>query len=105
MAVFPSVVPRLDITNVAGNPIPVGTSGPVVFVLPFNHPTTQPITVQGRDFTGVVPIRIVLTPDSGEPTAIDADIDMASGSPASVTVNATFPINVAVRIHAWTRTP
>jgi hypothetical protein len=105
MKVFLDPVPRLDITNVAGKPIAEGTSGPVVFVLPFNSPTSQPITVQARDFTGVVLIRVVLTPDSGDPTSYDDVIDMANGNPATVTVNATFPINVAVRIHAWTRTP
>ena len=31
--------------------------------------------MQARDFTGTLPIRIVLTPDFGEPTSIDAEID------------------------------
>lgn len=103
MAVFTSIVPRLDVVSVAGNAIPEGSSGPFVFVLPFNSPTTQAVTVQARDFTGTVPIRIVLTPDFGEPTSIDTQVDMTAGNPSSATVNATFPQNVAVRIHAWTR--
>ena len=45
----------------------------------------------------------LLTPDSGEPTTIGTQIDMTAENPAAVTVDATFPANVAVRIHAWTR--
>jgi hypothetical protein len=102
MAVFPSTVPRLDITQVAANSIPPGTPSPLAFTLPFNSPTTQPITVRATGFTGTVPIAVVLTPDSGERIVINAEIN-ADVSPAEVTVNANFPQNVTVRVHAWSR--
>ena len=97
--------PRLDITHVAGGDIPEGTTGPVSILLPIDSPANQPVTVQARGFTGVVPIRVVLTPDQGSSFGVDAEIDMGAGDPATVTLNLDFPINVAVRVHAWTRDP
>lgn len=82
MVVFPDVVPRLDIIEVAGQASPEGTPGPVQVILPFNAPTSQMVKVQARDFAGVVPIEVVLTPDSGDRVVYPADIDMGGGNPA-----------------------
>ena len=105
MLVFPPVVSRLDLIAVAGQTIPEGTSEPVLVTLPFNAPTNHPVTVQARDFSGVVPIEIVLTPDIGDRIVYPADINMSDGNPAQVTVNVDIPVNVRTQIHAWTRTP
>ncbi|HSF14477.1 MAG TPA: hypothetical protein VLK65_02865 [Vicinamibacteria bacterium] len=102
MAVFPDVVRRLDIVHVAGNNIPEGTPSPILFVLPFGSPATQPVTVRASGFTGLVPISIVLTPDSGERIVVDAELD-ADAMPPELTINVDFPQNVATRVHAWTR--
>jgi hypothetical protein len=102
MSVFPSTVPRLDIVHVAGNDIPQGTSGPVALVLPFNAPATQAITVRATGFSGTVPIAVVITPDAGAQTVVNAEIN-GDASPAETTVNVDFPQNVTVRVHAWTR--
>ena len=103
MAVFPSVVPRLDIIAVAGQVIPEGTPGPVQVFLPFNAPTSQTVTVQARNFTGIVPIEVVLTPDMGDRVVYPADINMGSGNLAQATINVQLPVNVNTRINAWTR--
>jgi len=104
MQVAASPTPRLDIVEVAGNAIPLG-SGPVDFTLPPGAPSSQDVVVQGTDFTGVVPIRVVLTPTTGDMVVYDADLDMGLGNPAQVTVTVDVPENNPVRIHAWTVVP
>lgn len=102
MAVFPSTVPRLDIVSVAGNGIGVGAASPLVFTLPLNSTATQAVTVRATNFSGIVPISVVATPDSGNRIVIDTEIN-ADVAPAETTVTINLPQNIAVRIHAWTR--
>jgi hypothetical protein len=102
MAVFPSTIPRLDVVSVAGNAIPTGTPSPLTYTLPFNAPASQAITVRATGFTGIVPITIVVTPDSGSRIVVDTTIN-ADEAPAETTVNVNIPQNVTVRVHAWTR--
>ncbi len=103
MVTFLSPEPRLDITQVAGTNITAGASSPVFFYLPQGSSPNQTVTVQARDFGGVVPIRVVLTPDSGTNRVCDAQIDNTTVNPASVTVPVTVPVNVQVQVNAWTR--
>jgi hypothetical protein len=103
MAVFPPVIPRLDLVNVAGQAIAVGTPNAVQILLPFGAPQTQSVTVQARDFTGVVPVDVVVTPANGPRTVVQTTIDMSTGNPAQRTVNVTIPVNVVTQINAWTR--
>ena len=102
MTVFLPNFPKLDIVEVAGQVIPEGAD-PVDILLPFGTPANQTVTVQARDFNGLVPIRVILTPDSGDPVILDTDIDMSTGNPAQLTVNLDFPLNVRTRVDAWTR--
>jgi len=103
MFVFQNPVPRLDITQAAGTAIPVGNASPVIVVLPFGSSSNQTVTVQGKDFSGVLPINVVLTPENGTPTVYPAQIDFSAGNPASTTINGLFPVNVRTIINAWTR--
>jgi hypothetical protein len=102
MVVFPSNPPRLDITQVAGNNIPVGTNTSASFMLPPNSSTNQTVTVQASNFGAVVPIRVVLTPENGPGSSYDTNINN-NVSPASVTVPVVVPIGVQVHVNAWTR--
>lgn len=102
MAVFPSVIPRLDIVSVAGNGIPPGTPSPLTYTLPFNAPASQAITVRATGFSGIVPVSIVITPDSGNRIVVNTEIN-ADAAPAEATVNVNLPQNVSVRVSAWTR--
>jgi hypothetical protein len=102
MVVFPGTVPRLDIVDVAGNAIPPGTASPLVFTLPFGAPASQAITVRASGFAGVVPIAVVVTPDSGDRIVVNTEIN-ADQPPAETTVNVNLPQNITVRVHAWTR--
>lgn len=104
MVVFPPNPPRLDITQVAGSNIAVGTSVPVFFMLPQNASKSQTVTVQASNFGGKVPIRVVLTPDHGPSASFDAEIDNTTVNPASVAIPVTVPVtNEQVQVHAWTR--
>lgn len=103
MQTFPSTtIPRLDFTNVAGTDIPDGSDS-VTLILPFDAPAAQTITLRARDFTGVVPVRVVLTPVSGSRIVVDDTIDMAGQTSATKVINVTVPQNVAMRVNAWTR--
>ena len=102
MLVEPSPLPRLDVIAAAGTVIPEG-SGPAVINLPNGSPSTQTVTVQGRDFTGIVPIEVVVTPQNGDPTTVLGQIDMGTGNPATVDVQVEIPTNTTAVINAWRR--
>jgi hypothetical protein len=104
MLVFPTIVPRLDILQAAGTTIPEGNANPVFIQLPFGSGTNRTVTVQARDFNAVVPISVVLTPDSGAPVVYQSQIDNRGASnPAQVIVDVSVPVNVQVTVNAWTR--
>jgi|GEM_PF-980531 len=99
---LPTVSPRLDTIEVAGNAVPEG-SVPLTFLLGFGSPPERMVKVQARDFGKVVPIRITLTPDTGSPVIVDAEVDNTVNNPATVDVPVTFPVNSKVTVHCWTR--
>jgi hypothetical protein len=103
MASFPNVSSRLDIVEAAGTTIPVGTPAPVSVQLPFGSTSNRTVTVQASDFNAVVPISVVLTPDSGAPLVYQTTIDNLANNPAQTVVNVNVPVNVVVTINAWTR--
>ena len=103
MSVFPSVIPRLDILEVAGQLIPLGTNGAVSIDLPSTADTNQIIRVRATDFTNAVPISVIVVPDKGPSSSFPASIDMSGGSPADVNVNVILTPGAVNRIYAWTR--
>lgn len=102
MQIFPPNVPELHIVNVAGTAIPVG-SGPVNVLLPIGSPASQGITLRGIGFTGTVPVRVVLTPDSGPSVTVDGTLAMGGQNSAEVTLQAEVPANVTMNVSAWVR--
>ena len=103
LLIFPDPVQRLDIIEAAGEIIPEGQPEPVLVLLPFGSSTDRTVTVQARDFTGIVPIDVVLTPDNGDRVVYPAEIDMGLGNPAQVVVDVVVPVNTITRVHAWTQ--
>jgi hypothetical protein len=103
MTLFPDPLPRLNITEVAGEAISEGTTEPVSIILPTGSPSTQNITVQANDFMSIVPIQVALIPETGDPIKIDTQIDNISSNPGSVTVNADLAQNVVYTVYVWTR--
>jgi hypothetical protein len=71
--------------------------------LPEGSPTNQIVKVQARDFTGLVPITVAVTPDAAPATRYDVEINMAAGNPATTNVNLVIPAGTSCRIYAWTR--
>ena len=102
LLVFPPTVPTLTVTEAAGNTVTNG-SGPVVFTLPFGSTTNRIIKIRAEDFGRLVPIRVTLTPDSGDQLTFDADVDNTTTNPATVDVPVTVPVNTLVTVHCWTR--
>lgn len=102
MAVFPDPLPRLDIVEAGGKVIPVD-SGPAQVLLPSGSSPNQTVKVRAKDFGQRVPIRLVLTPDSGPAQNYDAQIDNSVTNPAETAINVTFPVNVLTHVRVWTR--
>jgi hypothetical protein len=104
MFVFPTVVPALDIIQVAGQAIPAGTNNAVTIELAIDASTNQTVTVQARNFTNEVPIRVVITPAHGPAGSFDATIPLqSSGTPPSATVPVIIPAGSVCQVNAWTR--
>ena len=104
MFVFPPApIARLDIIEAAGNAISEGTGNLVQVDLPANSTTNRTVRVQGRNFTGVVPITVAVIPENRPSTRYDAEIDMNIGNPAAVTLNVVIPDGTISRIQTWTR--
>lgn len=99
---LPPVAARLATIEAAGNTVAEG-SGPVTFILPFGSSPERTVKVQARDFGRNVPILVTLTPDSGSPVTVEAEVDNTTVNPAVVEVPVTLPVNTLVTVHAWTR--
>jgi hypothetical protein len=104
MTVFPpGPAARLDIIEAAGTTIPEGANAPVSITLPFGSDPNRNIVVQARNLGGVVPVEVVLTPNTGPAIKVQAQINNAAANPATVSVPVTFPINTPVTVNAWIR--
>ncbi|HVR37313.1 MAG TPA: hypothetical protein VMS21_15870 [Methylomirabilota bacterium] len=100
MFIAPTPMPRLDLIQVADLDIALG-SGPVTYQLPFGSDPNVTVTVRAQDFGSVVPIEVVLTPDSGPRSVVAAEIDNTTVNPATVDVPITVPVNTVVTVHVW----
>jgi hypothetical protein len=100
MFVHPNPLPRLDLIRAGDQDIPVG-SGPVSLQLPFGSDPNVTLSVRAEDFNAVVPIEVVLTPDSGQKSVFTAEIDNTTANPATVGVPVIVPVNTVVTIHVW----
>ncbi len=103
MIVFPSPLPRLDVVEAAGTTVPVGAAAPVVVQLPYGSTSNRTVTVRAQDFNAVVPIAVVLTPEQGNPIVYTNAIDNLSTNPTTNVFNVVVPVNVVVKVNAWTR--
>lgn len=103
MFVFPTPLPRLDIVEASGTTIPLDTDAPVTIQLPFGSMTNRTVAVRAQDFVSTVPISVVVTPDQGFPVTYTNVIDNLSVNPATNVIDIVVPVNIPVRIHAWTR--
>lgn len=102
MFVFPDAKPKLHIVEAAGQAIPPGAPAGVTVQLPAGSPTSQTVRLRGEGFSGVIPVRIVVTPEHSPSSVFDLDLN-GSGNPTEVSTQITLPIGEPTRIDAWTR--
>lgn len=102
MYVFPTVVPRLDIIEAAGQLIPFPPTSGVSVVLLVGTPTNQIIRVQAKDFTNDVPITVAVIPNDRPTSNYLATITMTN-NPSVVSVPVTLAVDSTNRIMVWTR--
>lgn len=103
MIALASPLPRLDIIQAAGASIAEGTPNPVTIALPSGADPNQTVVVQARDFNAIVPIQVILTPEHGQASKVDAMIDNRSANPAQTTVNVSFLSGAPTAVHVFTR--
>jgi hypothetical protein len=102
MFVFPASTPSLHIIHAAGQDIPQGAPAAVNIELPAGSPAAQTIRVRGVNFSGTVPIQILVTPEHTAATTYDLNLNGA-GNPAEVEAQVSLPVGELVRIEAWAR--
>ncbi len=102
MFVFPDARPKLHLVEAAGQTIPPGAPAGVTVQLPAGSPTTQTVRLRGEGFSGIIPVRIVVTPEHSPSSFFDLDLN-GSGNPPEVSTQVTLPIGEPTRIDAWTR--
>lgn len=103
MVVFPPNLPELRITRAAGTNIALTQRDPVFVLLPAGAPTTQTIEVQAKNFNSVVPLVAVVTPEAGERSTYNFEIDNTAGGASTGSVEVQIPAGVSTRIDVWTR--
>jgi hypothetical protein len=103
MMVFPTPLPTLNVLKVATTVIAEGATAPVIVSLPSGSPPNQVVQVRAHHFGGIVPIRILLTPESGDPVKVDATIDNTVNNPATVDIPVTMPLDTGVNVQVFTR--
>ena len=102
MFVFPAATPKLHLVEAAGQTIPAGAPAGVTVQLPAGSPATQTVRLRGEGFTGLVPVRVVVTPEHSPSSVFDLNLN-GSANPAEVSTQITLPIGEPTRIDAWAR--
>lgn len=102
MFVFPETAPKLHLVEAAGQVIPVGAPAGVTVELPAGSPTTQTVKLRGEGFAGIVPVRVVVTPEHSASTVIDLELNGAA-NPPEISTPVTLPVGEPTRIEAWVR--
>ena len=100
MFVFPAVQPRLDITQAAGQSIPIGTGNIVDIFLPKGTTNAQAVVVQATNFTNDLPITVTVIPSDRASTTYQGIISMTN-TPPTVTVPVTLAVDSTNRIMVW----
>lgn len=103
MVVFPSNLPELRVTQAAGQTIALTQTDPVFVLLPAGAPATQTVQVQVKNFNSVVPLVAVVTPEAGDRTTFNFDVDNTAGGATTGSVQVQIPAGVSTRIDVWTR--
>lgn len=103
MVVFPTNLPEIRVTNAAGTAIANTRTDPVFVLLPAGAPATQTVQVQVKNFNSTVPLVAVVTPEAGNRTTYNFDVNNTAGGTATGSVDVQIPAGVSTRIDVWTR--
>lgn len=101
LSVFPAGLATLSIIEVAGNPIPEGSSIAAALLLPVGSSTTQTVKLLGRNFTGSVPIEVAVVPENAPTTYYTGNLVAAADRTGQVSINVEIPGNIPTSIYAW----
>lgn len=102
MYVFPAIRPRLDVVQVAGQSIPIGTGSEADVFLPTGSQTTQLVVVKATGFTNDVSIVVAVVPSDRASTTYPTLISLTN-NPATVSVPVNLAIDSTNRIMVWSR--
>ena len=80
MQVFPSTLPALSFIEAAGQAIVEGSVASVQIDLPAGSSPARTVKLRARNFTGVVPIRVRASPETGNSTDYDTQLHRAADS-------------------------
>ena len=59
--------------------------------------------VQVKNFSSIVPLVAVVTPEAGDRTTFNFDVDNTVGGASTGSVQMQIPAGVSTRIDVWTR--
>ena len=76
---------------------------PVFVLLSAGAPATQTVQVQVKNFNSLVPLVAVVTPEAGDRTTFNFDVDNTAGGATTGTVQVQIPAGVSTRIDVWMR--
>jgi hypothetical protein len=102
MFVFKPITSRLDIIELLGQSIPLGTQNPVQIVLPPGVATNATITIQAHDFSADIPIAVVVTPENVASTTYNTNITF-TGNPSQLQLSIAIPAGEVSHVDVWTR--
>ena len=103
MVVTPPNLPSLRIVEAANQPVAPDRNDPVFVLLPPGAPATQTVRVAVTNFNDNVPLRCILTPETGEKLTYDFEVDNSAGGTTEGSVQVQVPSGVTTRVDVWTR--
>jgi len=103
MYVFAPNNPRLEIFEAAGVPIADGAAGVVNIQLPPSASTNQTVKIRAYNFSGRIPLEVVVVPDDGLAFKANSEFEGNSTGPVEITVTVNLLPDRNSRIQAWTR--
>jgi len=101
MQVLPLLLPKLEIIEVAGQP--VAPNAATMLTIPIGASLVTSIQVKATGFQGLVPVQIALTPDVGPRTLVNYSINMAGNPSVTETISITLSDNTLHHLHVWTK--
>lgn len=101
LSVFPAGLATLNITEVAGNAIPEGSTVAASILLPVGASTSQTVKLAGRNFVGTVPIEVAVVPENAPTTYYSGNLVAGPDRTGQVTITVEIPGNIPTSIYAW----